>query len=250
MAVAFVATKKRSTRPRTGDATWRSLDDPDPTVFQQRIRAHRDLLVERGGFEEGEAVRAIRSPKPEDKEGVAKWLRSQLKILQMMRPVGAAPILNGNTLSEIVIADLAMTLLQYCEGTPGLHLVYLLGELLHVDRHRAAIAEMPLKRLELAASIAVLTLQGDALSDRALARQMSVSPPTIGHWKRSAGFKEEVERYAESFKQQVGHHVERIRIQNPEISEGDYFDSLSTKTRRTSQRERGRMVSIPSRRRC
>jgi hypothetical protein len=214
-------------KPRSSSATedvWSrySLNGVTHVAFIERLLAHKDLLIQRGGFTEADAIEALRSPQSQKKESVAAWLRRELKILNVsQKQVGRAPFLTGESLSRPIIGDLAVTLLQYCGEAPGLHLVYQIAELLEVGCHRTALARKADKKLQLAACVAQLSLQGASVSDRRLAKELSVSPTTVGEWKRSVGFKDDVELFKQSRKDDIREHLEKVRIEYPGIRDQD-----------------------------
>jgi hypothetical protein len=150
-------------------------------------------MVQRGGFEEKEAAEAIESPEPEKKEEAARWLRWELKRLDILQQQnGGALVLTGEALSRVVISDLAITLLQYCNGKPGLNLVYLIAELLGVDCHRTSLTKQERKKWHLSNIVASLNILGEQWSDRKLAKIVGISPTTVAEWKRDPEFSDRV----------------------------------------------------------
>ena len=119
-------------------------------------------MISRGRFSNKDAIRALTSPDIETKQVAARWLRRELKIVRAgQSKTGAAPVLKGEALSPLVIADLAMTMVENFADDIGDDLVCLLQELLEVDRHRRALAKVPSEKFQLAAQIvAQRNLQG------------------------------------------------------------------------------------------
>jgi hypothetical protein len=213
-----------------------SLNDTSEVSFVDRIAAHHKRLVQRGGFEGAAAAEALKSPDSEKKEEVAKWLRQELRTLDILQEQsGKAPVLTGEALSRVLIADLAVTLLQYCEKAPGLNLVYLFAELLGVDRHRTAQAKQQSKKKWLLVSlVAGLNVMGARCSDRKLAEQIEVSPMTIGEWKRAPDFEANV-RLGE---QTIRENLEEVRIAHPTISDPEAIE-LAWELARRKGEQRG-----------
>ena len=103
----------------------------------RRLNALETLMIEKGHFSKEQATKAINDPSPISKEPIANWLSAELKKLrEREKIVGKAPVLKGETLSRLVIADLAMTMVEMCALQPGENLICLLQELLYVDRYR------------------------------------------------------------------------------------------------------------------
>jgi hypothetical protein len=162
----------------------------DPLIL--RISAYQQLLMKRGGFTHEQALETLADPDPGKKEPVAAWLRVELeKVRRGEKKVGAAPILNGEAVSRLIIADLAMGMLENCDGQPGEKLIGLFQELLNVDRHRNAVYEKstPKSKYHRAASI---DAQEDKVGLREMAGILSVSPATIKTWRESERYRSEV----------------------------------------------------------
>jgi hypothetical protein len=217
-------TVKKKPPPGPWKNAWTkySLNDANELSFLHRLNAHHKCLVERGGFEEAAATEALKSPDPEKKEEVAKWLRRALRALDILQEqTGRAPVLMEGALSRVLIADLAVTLLQYCEQAPGLNLVYLFAELLGVDRHRTALAKQHSEKKWLLISlVAGLNVMSARWSDRKLAEKIEVSPMTIGEWKRAPDFEDHV-RLVE---QTIRENLKEVRIAHPGISDPEAIE--------------------------
>jgi hypothetical protein len=115
------------------------------------------------------------------------------------KEIGAAPILKGNALSRIVIADLAMTMLECLHKDVGQNLICLLQELLDVDRHRkASSAKEDRTKFENAARTeARLRVQGKIRTVREFAKLLFVSPSTLIGWRKSEDYRDLVSRWEE-----------------------------------------------------
>jgi hypothetical protein len=177
---------------------------------------HKNFLIRQGDFEETAAWEALVSANPEKKEMAAFWLRSELKKLDKLQALtGEAPVLSGRMPQRVVIADLAVTLLQYCWKAPGRHLVYLIAELLGVDRHREALAEQASKKMwKLSSMVASWNVLGERCSDRKLAQIVDVSPTTIAKWKRAPDFGDRV-RLGETI---IRENLVEVRRAHPTVS--------------------------------
>jgi DNA-binding XRE family transcriptional regulator len=233
--------REQSAKPDPWKDVWvtYSLNDATQLDSINRIVAHKMRIIMSGcGFEEAEAVKALESPDPEDKEEVARWLRWELKRLDILQQqAGKAPVLTEQTLSRIVISDLALTLLQRCEKPPGSNLVYLIAELLGVDRHRTALSDKhQSKRWRLSNITAELRVLGLHYSDRQLAKKLGVSPTTIAEWKRDPDFDSRV-AIAD---QLIREHLPEIRAERPGISDGEALNQVWERERR---RQRGASAS-------
>jgi hypothetical protein len=230
----------RPKKTKTPTDPWRdawtkySLNDTSEISFINRLSAHRDRIVRRGGFEKAAAAEALKSPDPEKKEEVSKWLRRELRVLDILQEqTGKAPVRREVVLSRVLIADLAVTLLQYCENAPGLNLVYLLAELLGVDRHRTALAKQQSKKKWLLVSlIAELNVMGERWSNRKLAKRVDVSPMTIAEWKRSPDFEDDV-RLGE---QTLRENLKEVRTAYPTVSDLEAIELAYELERRKYER--------------
>jgi len=167
--------------------------DPDegPYAYSFRADANRVLLVKRGKFSFDEAIRTLKNSKPETKEPAARWLRGELaKLRRGERIPGQAPVRRGLALSELQIADLAMTLVESCNGRPGSELLCLVRELMGINTHRAALAEKRNPAFEVAAVVeGMRARKGQAIGVRELAREVGVSAGTITKWQREPKYK-------------------------------------------------------------
>jgi hypothetical protein len=171
-------------------------------AWQDRMAGLQRILEAKGGFSrvpsawgQSQAHTALWSRRSEDTEPIALWLRGELKKLRAgEKQVGAAPVLSGNALSRLVIADIAMTMLEACE-CPGENLRCLLRELFDLDRHRWALGEKRNKAFEDAAEIDARATYGL----RELARQVRVSPSTLKGWRASPDYQRLVARYRDDY---------------------------------------------------
>jgi hypothetical protein len=175
-----------------------------------------------GGFSSEVVTLAITDPAWETKEGVANWLRNELKKLRHAEATpGMTPVRRGETLSRIQISEIAIELLE-CIG--GEELVCLFQELLEIDRHRKSLAENYLQPDRAAEVEAMALLQGHSLGVRALAKHMRVAPSTVTRWKKSRSFFEKVESYKRSWEDVLrGDYFEQIKIAFPQATEGECF---------------------------
>ena len=156
----------------------------------RRLNALETLMIEKGHFSKEQATKATNDPSPISKEPIASWLSAELKKLrEFEKIVGKAPVLKGETLSRLVIADLAMTMVEMCALQPGENLICLLQELLDVDRYRASQADKPSEAFQQAAQIdAQMAVQGKSIGVRQLAKMVSVNASTISGWRRNPDY--------------------------------------------------------------
>ena len=171
------------------------LHDLTLEAFMRRLSEHQKLLVERGKFPSETVLQAFVGNDSASKEKIAQWLRAELAILRDgERRIGAAPVLNGQALPRLVIADIAMTMVESLSEEVGDHLIVLIQVLLDVDRHRRALATKPSEKFGQAAAIeAQLALQGRTIGVRSLARIVSASPASVTSWRRSRDYQGAVE---------------------------------------------------------
>jgi hypothetical protein len=161
-------------------------------AYEERLHVLKDLIVRRGGFQREEAIAALTSDDPLTKEPVARWLSVELEKLR--DGDGKAPVRNKRALSRLVISDLAFTMLE-CNCTPGDELLFLLQQLLNVDRHRATVAEASASRDDMALTAlidALAALAGLSPSLRDLAKVAGVSLSTVSAWRKSAEYRRHV----------------------------------------------------------
>jgi hypothetical protein len=161
-----------------------------------RYDALVNILQQQGSFALNEAMVAFwpnTLKSLEIKERVALWLRTELGKLRKGGRKGEAPVRRRKVLSKLVIADIAITMLEsggLC--APGGNLLQLLEELLDVDRHRATLAQDPIysdQFINAADMEADARLQGKTYSARELARIVKVAPETIITWRKSDAYK-------------------------------------------------------------
>jgi hypothetical protein len=177
------------------------LRDKTLEAWMRRMDALVKLITERGHFSKEQANSAINDIRSITKEPIASWLRNELKKLrESEKIVGKAPVLTGETLSRLVIADLAMTMVEVCEFQPEENLMCLLQELLNVDRHRASQADKPSEAFQQAAQIdAQMAVQGKSIGVRNLAKVVSVDAGTISGWRNDPDYQAEVEMHKSVF---------------------------------------------------
>src|SRR5262245_14743100 len=189
------------------DCSLLVIGDPRLESSIRRSNSLKKLAIERGHFTEDEVDVALGNCSidqaklaqvyvdPEIQERVALWLIGELKKLREgERQIGTAPVLSGKTMSRLDTADLAMTMLETCEGRPGENLVQLFQQLLDVDRHRKALTTTQSEKFDMAVRIdAQLTLEGRLPSALQLSRHLSVSPTTMTTWRRLSEYRYKVE---------------------------------------------------------
>jgi hypothetical protein len=195
-----------------------ALHDKSLEAWMRRLNALETLMIEKGHFSQEQATKATNDPRPISKEPIASWLSAELKKLRESdKIVGKAPVLGGEPLSRLVVADLAMTMVEVCEFQPDENLICLLQELLDLDRYRASQADKPSEPFRQAAQIdAQMIVQGKSIGVRPLAKIVSVDPGTITKWRRNSDYQGEVEKYKWVFS--------RALAENP-----DFFTSLPKK---------------------
>jgi hypothetical protein len=190
-------TVKRPKKPTAlGPDQRAEVPIPPEDTFRRLSRCH-DAILESGRFSPEEASQAVVHTNPETKEAIAQWLRSELRHLRAgEKTPGRAPVIRGESLSRLVIADIAMTMLEACEAPPEDNLFCLLEELLDLDRHRAKIDSFPSDEFKMAADIeGGLAAEDKSIGVRELARLVSVQPSTITMWRRSPEYSQRAERY-------------------------------------------------------
>jgi hypothetical protein len=199
--------------------------DDELDCWRRRLTALRDLLVDRGGFPKKAADRALVDPDAKSKERVVRWLRGELEKLRTAeRRVGEAPVLRGAGLSRLTIADFAMTMVQFLEEAPGENLICLLQELLDVDRHRKALAELPGDLfIRAAMAEARARLQGKTYGVRELANLISVDPSTITRWRRSTEYEQEIQGWQKHYETSLDHLVDEALLENPNLTQAQAF---------------------------
>ena len=128
--------------------------DLPPEDIERRLSRCENAIIESGRFSREEACLAVVNVTPATKEAVARWLRTELSLLRAGEDTpGRAPVIRGEALSRLVIADIAMTMFEACNAPPEDNLMYLLEELLDLDRHRATIDSFPSEEFKMAADI-------------------------------------------------------------------------------------------------
>jgi hypothetical protein len=161
-------------------------------AFMRRMDRLLDVLVNHGGFTEDESRNILVGQGGDSgSENVSRWLRQELSRLRAAEKiVGEAPVLKGDTLSRLVISDIAMTLVENGEEELGPELIALLMELLDVDRHRRSIAQIPSEQWEMAVQI---DAEIPNLGVRKLAKEIGVAPSTLSKWRRDPDYIKKIE---------------------------------------------------------
>jgi hypothetical protein len=193
-------------------------------AYSRRVSAHSKLLQERARLPDADASKAILHSDPATKEVASLWLRGELyRLREQEKIVGAAPVLKEKLVSRLLIADLAMTMLECC--SVGDELIGLFAELLDVDRHRKALADNHSEAKQRAISIEAQTaLTGRKLGVRQLAKVVAVAPATILTWRKSTAFQEQVELESRAFARVLrDHYFAKIQAEAPDISEHEAF---------------------------
>jgi hypothetical protein len=203
-----------------------TLYDISFEAFIRRMNANHELVVQRGGFATNVAERALVNRSAASKQAVARWLSIELnKLRDGERRIGAAPVLKGEALSRLKIADLAMTMVEVFADDIGEDLVCLLHELLDVDRHRRALADSRSEKFDLAVQFtAQRALKGRKTGVNQLARFVSVSPSTVHAWQRSSQFKKAVETSKWIWKDVLRKYRSQIRDDHPEMPDEQVFE--------------------------
>jgi hypothetical protein len=215
------------------------LPDDDIDAFRRRMSHLAEALESRGGFSKSTSVRALVDPNPKTKEKAAQWLSIELaRLRKEEKRIGSAPILSGRLLSRIVIADIAITMLQFLEKPPCENLICLLQELLDVDRHRVALATPRSYSYDRAVvEEAHAELQGMTLGVRKLAKAISVPPrtippSTITRWRRLDEYRRDVRDERKQVEEKLAPLVEDILKLNPGMGlEAAYSQAIKTDKR-------------------
>jgi hypothetical protein len=166
------------------------------TSSYRMYRRHEDigaLLTDLGGFPE-EVERRFLSGR--HNEEVSLWLREQLSRLREAEKVtSTAPVLSGSSMGRAMISDIAFTMLEIQvldnHGEPGPNLLILLAELLNVDRHRLAKANVT-KNTESKDAAAHSDARCPNIGVRSLAKKLGVAPSTISKWRRDVDYQTRV----------------------------------------------------------
>ncbi len=171
--------------------------DGNLDAFMHRMDRLCELLEERGSFSRDEVSNVLVSITTnqinkafELTERAAEWLRIELKNLRDGEKVeGKAPVLTGQSLSRLLIADVAMTMVEGLQEQPGPELIALLMELLNVDRHRRSLGAAHSEEKDIAVSV---DAQIPNVGVRELAKHVGVAPSTITAWRRAPDYQKHV----------------------------------------------------------
>lgn len=222
--------QERSADPKGG---WSEdvLSDYTLEAFMRRLDRLQQILIDRGKFSRDEVTRALVSSRADTKEGVARWLRTQLQELRHAKTVrGAAPVLNAKALPRSLMADLSMTMLECLDEAPGENLTSLFRELLDVDRHRKNNADETAnhEKFEHAVSIAAQArLRGfKPHGVRDLSKELKVSTSVASGWLKSAEYEVKVEQSLESWKRHFAKEFEQAKAVHPDFSETQLYRLL------------------------
>ena len=171
--------------------------DGNLDAFLHRMNRLSELLEERGRFSRDEVRNVLVSISTDQinkafelTERAAEWLRIELKKLRDGEKVeGKAPVLTGQSLSRLLIADVAMTMVEGLQEQPGPELIALLMELLNVDRHRRSLGAAHSEEKDTAVAIDAQILN---VGVRELAKHVGVAPSTITAWRRDPNYQKHV----------------------------------------------------------
>jgi hypothetical protein len=196
--------------------------DGNEDAWFKRKYSVLERIKERGNFSDHVAMLAITDRDWENKETVAAWLRRELKVLRDAEAQsGTAPVRRDRALSRTVISDIAIELL---EGIGGEELTCLFLELLDVDRHRKSVSEVFTQRDRVAASEALLELQGLKMGVRAFGNHLSVAPSSVTRWRRNPAYRERVDIYKTVWGRVLrDDYFDQIRSENPAFTEAECF---------------------------
>ena len=134
-------------------------------------------------------------------DNIAMRLRTELGSLRDGQKNGGSPVRRRKTLSEIEIAELAVTILKLSlpPASRESNLVQLLDELLKVDRHRATFAaRRHPERLHAASLEAEALIAGEKIGAKKIAKFVGVSSPTVVEWRKSDDYRKLVSILVES----------------------------------------------------
>jgi len=173
------------------------LHDVGFEAYSRRLSKHLNLLVTKADFTEADALKALTQGDEDLVNRAGGWLRDQLSNLRRRRKQKEGAIIRlRKAMSEILIADIALTLLEASTCNVPDNLISLLQELLGVDKHRQALAkDVPLMQK----AAAVQAQIGQRMGVRAVAKIVGCSPDTISRWRKSAEFRALVEAHQEAF---------------------------------------------------
>ena len=171
--------------------------DGNLDAFLHRMNRLSELLEERGSFSRDEVSNVLVSISTDQinkafelTERAAEWLRIELKNLRDGEKVeGKAPVLTGQSLSRLLIADVAMTMVEGLQEQPGPDLIALLMELLNVDRHRRSLGAAHSEEKDRAVQ---LEAQVPNVGVRELTKPVGVAPSTITAWRRDPDYEKDV----------------------------------------------------------
>jgi hypothetical protein len=174
-------------------------------------------ILRRAGFQEANGLNWQFPPTiPARREHVAEWLSGELrKSRESERRVGAAPVLNNKSLPPIVIADMAVMMIENCDAAPGPKLTRLFQELLRVDRHRKVLADEENSPFDRAVNIDAWSENaGMRCGNNQLARLVGVSPSVISNLRRSDQYAVLFEAYVEMGASHFREEMEKVKKQH------------------------------------
>jgi hypothetical protein len=187
-------------------APWvdHAIHDVDYENWKRRLNELRDILVEQGHFNRVTASQALTEARSESKEKAARWLRRELQFVRKEeQTVGSSPVRRGKLLSRLIIADLAITMLQFLQEAPQENLVCLLQELLDVDRHRRAQVQ-PESYFDAIRGEAGARVQGKRFKVRRLAKRIGVSASTITRRRKSKEYERDITALVRFHQEHIG----------------------------------------------
>jgi AcrR family transcriptional regulator len=192
-------------------APWvdHAIHDVDYENWKRRLNELRDILVERGHFSSVAATQALTNARSESKEKAARWLRNELQFLRKEeQKAGSSPVRRKKLLSRLIIADLAITMLQFLQEAPQENLVCLLQELLDVDRHRRAQVQ-PESYFDAIRGEARARVLGKRFKVRRLAKRIGVNPSTITRWRKSKEYERDISTLVRSHQEHLESWIAR-----------------------------------------
>ncbi len=184
---------------------WPEITRLDQTfdAYESRMDGLEKTIAGQGGFAKKVAIRALLGNEGFS-EQVSKWLRNELSSLREgEKTTGAAPVLAGGAMSRLVIADIAMTMIESLDA-PGDELLALLMELLDLDRHRRSLARRNGSGFEVACQIEA---QLPKIGVRKLAKMISVAPSRITEWRKNPDYHSKVEFYKKLFSGEIDRSI-------------------------------------------
>lgn len=187
---------------------WPEITKLDQTLdaYMSRMDGLTETIADRGGFARKVATKAL-TGNENFSEQVSRWLRNELSSLREgEKTTGAAPVLAGNAMSRVVIADIAMTMIESLDA-PGDELLALLMELMNLDRHRRSLAGRSGSKFKFACQIEA---QVPKIGVRKLAEKIDVAASRITEWRKNPDYDSKVEFYKKLFSGEIERSFEQL----------------------------------------